>query len=171
VGDLVAIKNLARQVVHGIVAGEMDGVARRTGQLRRKSRRSPRQWREGRKAEEGGVGGVQYSILSNLAQIPIIFDMAQMNVSLPEGLKAWAEARVAEGLYSSTSDYVRDLMRRDMSRIRQEAEDVERLRAAWEEGLASGPAEDAPADWADQVVARNLRGILRTRCKSGIAIE
>ena len=23
--------------------------------------------------------------------------MAQMNVSLPEGLKAWAEARVAEG--------------------------------------------------------------------------
>jgi len=80
--------------------------------------------------------------------------MAQMNVSLPEGLKAWAETRVAEGLYSSTSDYVRDLMRRDMTRIRSEADDIERLRAAWEEGLASGPAEDAPADWADQVVAR-----------------
>jgi antitoxin ParD1/3/4 len=39
--------------------------------------------------------------------------MAQMNISLPEGLKEWAESRVAEGLYSSTSDLVRDLMRRD----------------------------------------------------------
>lgn len=80
--------------------------------------------------------------------------MAQMNVSLPEALKAWAEARVAEGLYSSTSDYVRDLMRRDMVRSRFHAEDIERLRAAWEEGLASGEPEDVPADWAEQVVAR-----------------
>lgn len=60
-------------------------------------------------------------------------DMAQMNVSLPEGLKAWAEARVAEGRYSSTSDYVRDLMRRDM----EAAEARRRLEAAIDEGLAS----------------------------------
>jgi antitoxin ParD1/3/4 len=39
--------------------------------------------------------------------------MAQMNISLPEGLKEWAESRVSEGLYSSTSDFIRDLMRRD----------------------------------------------------------
>jgi len=39
--------------------------------------------------------------------------MAQMNISIPEALKSWAEARVAEGSYSSTSDYVRDLVRRD----------------------------------------------------------
>jgi antitoxin ParD1/3/4 len=38
--------------------------------------------------------------------------MAQMNISIPEALKSWAEARVAEGRYSSTSDYVRDLVRR-----------------------------------------------------------
>jgi len=30
--------------------------------------------------------------------------MAQMNVSLPDALKNWAEARVAEGRYSSISD-------------------------------------------------------------------
>jgi antitoxin ParD1/3/4 len=60
--------------------------------------------------------------------------MAQMNVSLPDGLKSWAEARVAEGRYSSTSDYVRDLMRRD-----QEAELARRrLQAAIDEGRASG---------------------------------
>ena len=32
--------------------------------------------------------------------------MAQMNVSIPEKLKGWAEARVAEGRYSGTSDYI-----------------------------------------------------------------
>lgn len=60
--------------------------------------------------------------------------MAQMNVSLPEGLKAWAEARVAEGHYSSTSDYVRDLMRRD----REYAEKLKALQAAIDKGRNSG---------------------------------
>ena len=64
--------------------------------------------------------------------------MAQMNVSIPDKLKGWAEARVAEGRYSSTSDYVRDLVRRD-----QEAEEARRrLQAAIDEGLAS-PETDA----------------------------
>ncbi len=39
--------------------------------------------------------------------------MAQMNVSIPDKLKSWAEQRVAEGRYSSASDYIRDLVRRD----------------------------------------------------------
>ena len=60
--------------------------------------------------------------------------MAQMNVSVPEQLKAWAEARVAEGRYSSTSDYVRDLMRRDQER----AEKVANLQRLVDEGRASG---------------------------------
>jgi antitoxin ParD1/3/4 len=60
--------------------------------------------------------------------------MAQMNISIPEALKSWAEARVAEGRYSSTSDYVRDLVRRD-----QEAEEARRrLQAAVDEGRNSG---------------------------------
>lgn len=87
--------------------------------------------------------------------------MAQMNVSIPERLKSWAERRVAEGRYSSTSDYVRDLIRRDEEAETERARETERLRAAWEEGLASGPAVDAPDDWAEQVIARGearLRG-------------
>jgi antitoxin ParD1/3/4 len=60
--------------------------------------------------------------------------MAQMNISIPEALKSWAEARVAEGRYSSTSDYVRDLVRRD-----QDAEEARRrLQAAVDEGRNSG---------------------------------
>lgn len=60
--------------------------------------------------------------------------MAQMNISIPDTLKGWAESRVAEGRYSSTSDYVRDLVRRD-----QENEEARRtLLAAIEEGRRSG---------------------------------
>ncbi len=42
--------------------------------------------------------------------------MPQLNVSLPDGLKKWADARVAEGRYSSASDYIRDLLRQDQDR-------------------------------------------------------
>jgi antitoxin ParD1/3/4 len=59
--------------------------------------------------------------------------MAQMNISIPEKLKGWAESRVAEGRYSSTSDYVRDLVRRDQ----ENEEKLRRLQAAIDEGLAS----------------------------------
>lgn len=74
--------------------------------------------------------------------------MAQMNISIPDRLKAWAEARVAEGRYSSTSDYMRDLVRRDQDA----AERLARLQAAIDEGLASGisdrTVEDIIADRA-----------------------
>ena len=68
--------------------------------------------------------------------------MAQMNVSVPDQLKAWAEARVAEGRYSSTSDYVRDLMRRDQDAVEARA----RLQAAIDVGRASPPSDRTLAD-------------------------
>ena len=60
--------------------------------------------------------------------------MAQMNVSLPDPLKDWCEAQVRQGRYATTSDYVRDLIRRDQDT--QSA--VKALQAAIDEGLASG---------------------------------
>lgn len=72
-----------------------------------------------------------------------------MNVSIPEKLKGWAEARVAEGRYSSTSDYVRDLVRRD-----QEAEEVRRrLQAAIDEGRASGVSDRDPFEYLEELRA------------------
>ena len=63
--------------------------------------------------------------------------MAQMNVSIPDAIKGWAEKRVAQGRYSSTSDYVRDLVRRD-----QEADEArERLQAAIDQGRAAPPSD------------------------------
>jgi len=67
--------------------------------------------------------------------------MVQMNISIPGALKRWAEARVAEGRYSSTSDYVRDLVRRDQDAV----EAARRLSAAIAEGLSS-PETDATID-------------------------
>ena len=85
-----------------------------------------------------------------------MLDMAQMNISIPEALKSWAEARVAEGRYSSTSDYVRDLVRRD-----QEAEEkLRRLRAAIDEGLASGISDKDPFVYLEE-----LRAGIRARAK------
>ena len=60
--------------------------------------------------------------------------MATMNVSLPDRMKAWVEARVKSGQYANASDYVRDLIRRDQN----EGEKLERLRAAIDSGRNSG---------------------------------
>ena len=40
-----------------------------------------------------------------------------MNVSLPDELKSFVDERVRDGGYSSTSEYVRDLIRRDNERL------------------------------------------------------
>ncbi len=60
--------------------------------------------------------------------------MAQMNVSVPDPMKDWCEAQVRQGRYSTTSDYVRDLIRRDQD----SQAGVKALQAAIDEGLASG---------------------------------
>ncbi|MCP4565658.1 MAG: type II toxin-antitoxin system ParD family antitoxin [Bosea sp.] len=42
--------------------------------------------------------------------------MATMTISLPDPMKDWIETRIRQGDYASTSDYVRDLVRRDRER-------------------------------------------------------
>lgn len=41
-----------------------------------------------------------------------------MNVSLPEELRTFVDEQVEDGRYGSTSEYVRDLIRRDQDRHR-----------------------------------------------------
>ena len=71
--------------------------------------------------------------LANSSAESYMNGMAQMNVSIPDKLKGWAEQRVAEGRYSSTSDYIRDLVRRDQ----EYQQKVDRLQAAIDEGRNS----------------------------------
>ena len=64
--------------------------------------------------------------------------MSTMNVSLPDELKSFVDERVDHGGFGSTSEYVRDLIRRDQER--------ERLRGLLLDGAASPPgplAEDS----------------------------
>ena len=63
--------------------------------------------------------------------------MAQVNVSLPDDLSAWAESRVIEGRYGDPAEYVRDLVRRD----REDEQKIARLQAAIDEGRRSGVSE------------------------------
>ena len=42
--------------------------------------------------------------------------MATMTVSLPDPMKDWIEAQIKTGNYATSSDYVRDLVRRDRDR-------------------------------------------------------
>jgi antitoxin ParD1/3/4 len=74
--------------------------------------------------------------------------MTTMNISLPEALKAFVDEQVAARGYASSSEYVRDLLRRE----REHAA----LAALLREGAESGPG--VPVD--DAFFAR-MRGRAR----------
>jgi antitoxin ParD1/3/4 len=61
-----------------------------------------------------------------------------MNISLPDSLKAFVDNQVAERGYGTSSEYMRELIRKDQER--------QNLRALLLEGAASAP--DRPADAA-----------------------
>jgi antitoxin ParD1/3/4 len=58
--------------------------------------------------------------------------MSTMNISLPETLKAFVDDQVAERGYATSSEYIRELIRRELER--------ERFRALILAGGASPPA-------------------------------
>ncbi len=79
--------------------------------------------------------------------------MAQLNISVPDGLKDWADRRVAEGRYSSISDLVRDLIR---SRQDEEAQ-LAVLQAAIDKGRASGMSPGTPSEIIAGIKAENRK--------------
>jgi len=78
-----------------------------------------------------------------------------MNVSIPAPMKDWCEAQVQKGRYSTASDYVRDLIRRD-----QDTQNTNKaLQTLIDEGLASG------------VSPHDLDGILAIAREKGKALN
>lgn len=63
--------------------------------------------------------------------------MGTMNISLPDPMKSWVEDQAKSGRYANSSDYVRDLIRRDRARLEAIAE----IQAAVDAGIASGSAK------------------------------
>ena len=68
--------------------------------------------------------------------------MQSMNISLPDPLKQFVDAQIAQGRYSSVSEYVRELIRADEKRKAEE-----RLETLLLEGLQGEEAEFTHADW------------------------
>ncbi|PRY84672.1 type II toxin-antitoxin system ParD family antitoxin [Donghicola tyrosinivorans] len=68
--------------------------------------------------------------------------MGTMNISLPDQMKSWVEDQSKSGRYANSSDYVRDLIRRDRARVEAVAE----IQAAVDAGLSSGAATPLDRD-------------------------
>ncbi len=62
--------------------------------------------------------------------------MATMNISVPDPMKDWVQAQINDGKYASSSDYVRDLIRKDQ----QQQDKLKVLQAAITLGIESGRA-------------------------------
>ena len=65
--------------------------------------------------------------------------MTTMNVSLPDELKAFVDQQVAAHGYASTSEYLRDLIRKQR--------DIEQLRETLLQGANSGPGKLIDDAW------------------------
>lgn len=76
--------------------------------------------------------------------------MATMNVSLPDKMKQWVEEQVQSGRYGNSSDYVRDLVRRDQER----AEAREKLQQMVDEALASGLVRISREELLERVMSK-----------------
>lgn len=75
--------------------------------------------------------------------------MGTMNISLPDSLKAFVEQQVVQRGYGTSSEYVRELIRKDQDRAT--------LRSLILEGAASVPAEPADDAYFDGLRARIRR--------------
>ena len=81
--------------------------------------------------------------------------MATMNISLPDQMKEWVDTRVEGGSYSSASDYVRDLVRKDQEHIAWLQREIDK-------GIASGISDRTPEEIFKHARERAI-AILRER--------
>lgn len=99
---------------------------------------------------DAGAGG----ILAKFCQEAYSAGMSTMNISLPDALKSFVDTQVAERGYSTSSEYVRELIRADQDRSH--------LRDLLLQGAAS-----APGPVADPAYFDALRQRVRTGPASG----
>jgi antitoxin ParD1/3/4 len=77
-------------------------------------------------------------------------DMATMNISLPDPMKAWVEEQAKSGRYANTSDVVRDLIRREQVK----ADKIANMQRLIDEGRASGISDMTMADIRAEALSR-----------------
>ena len=69
-----------------------------------------------------------------------------MSFAIPEPMRAYVSERVRSGEYGNTSEYLRDLIRKD-----QQEQAARRLRRLIADGLASGDARPVTDDVIDEL--------------------
>lgn len=79
--------------------------------------------------------------------------MSTMNISLPDSLKSFVDEQVRQRGYGTSSEYLRELIRRDQDRLQ--------LR-----GLLLAGAASAPAAAADESYFQDLRARVQERAKA-----
>ncbi len=82
--------------------------------------------------------------------------MQSMNISLPEPLKQFVDGQIAQGRYSSVSEYVRELIRAD-----EKCKAEEKLETLLLEGLQGEEIPLARSDW--QAIKKEALAQVRAR--------
>jgi len=76
--------------------------------------------------------------------------MSTMNISLPDSLKSFVDEQVSQRGYGTSSEYVRELIRKDQDRLQ--------LRTLLLAGAASAPAAAADASYFEGLRNRVRKG-------------
>ncbi len=74
-----------------------------------------------------------------------------MSFALPENMRDYIDSRVSAGSYGNTSEYLRELIRRD-----QHEQSAQRLRDLIADGLASGDGREVTDDVVAELRERAL---------------
>ena len=68
--------------------------------------------------------------------------MTTLNISLPDSMRAFIDEQIAQGGYSTASEYIRDLIRQAQKQAAQE-----KLDSLLIEGLESGESIEVTDEW------------------------
>jgi len=71
--------------------------------------------------------------------------MTTLNISLPESMRDFISEQVAKGGYSTTSEYIRHLIRQELERVAKT-----QLETLLLEGLNSGESIEITDEWWEQ---------------------
>ncbi|AMY09108.1 Antitoxin ParD4 [Luteitalea pratensis] len=102
-----------------------------------------------------GAGTGQAAALPKFGKTIYAHVMSTMNISLPEGLKDFVDQQVAERGYATSSEYVRELIRRDQDRLH--------LRGLLVAGAVSRPTRPVDAAYFERLRARVRKGAIARR--------
>ncbi len=85
--------------------------------------------------------------------------MVTMTITLSDALNNFVDEQVSQGGYVSSSEYVRDLLRREQGRLQ--------LRSMLLDGINSGPAGVADDAYFDDL-KQKVRKAARRRCEATV---